>query len=86
MEKNNIGALWVKEGTKGKFYKGNIILDNGEKINIVVFKNTYKSKETQPDYQILKAKLNNQDEQYEKEEREAIQNEENFTFNDDLPF
>lgn len=87
MENNNIGALWIKEGTKGEFYKGNITLDNGEKINIVVFKNNYKNKETQPDYQILKAKSNNNDEQYEKEEREAIQNEENYDIiGSDLPF
>jgi len=52
---NNIGALWIKEGTNGEFFKGNIKLDNGEKINIVIFKNNYKNKEAQPDYQILKA-------------------------------
>ena len=87
MENNNIGALWVKEGQKGEFYKGHIKLDNGEKVNIVIFKNNYKNKENQPDYQILKAK-SNKDEQYEEEEREAIQNEEIFGANLDntLPF
>lgn len=82
MENNNIGALWIKEGTKGEFYKGNIVLDNGEKINIVVFKNNYKNKETQPDYQILKAKSNNEEQKYIQEERQAIQNEENYEISD----
>lgn len=83
---NNIGALWAKEGQKGEFYKGHIILDNGEKVNIVIFKNNYKNKENQPDFNILKSK-SNKDKQYEQEEREAIQNESNYNLNDDdLPF
>jgi hypothetical protein len=53
---DNIGALWVKEGQKGDFYKGFITLENGERLNILVFKNTYKNNEKQPDFQILKAK------------------------------
>ena len=82
----NIGALWTKEGTKGEFYKGYITLDNGERVNMVIFKNDYKNKENQPDYKILKAKIT-KDEQYEKEEREAIQNEEIFGAEvSDLPF
>lgn len=86
MENNNIGALWIKEGQKGEFYKGYITLDNGEKVNMVIFKNDYKSKDNQPDFKILKAK-SNKDEQYEKEEREAIQNEEIYGIQDsDLPF
>ena len=72
--KNNIGALWVREGQNGDFFKGNITLDNGEKINIVVFKNNYKNNEKQPDYQILKS-----------EKQEQTQNVDNGT-EDDLPF
>lgn len=68
---NNIGALWVKEGQKGDFYKGYITLDNGEKLNVVMFKNNYKKSEKQPDFQILKAK---------QPEKQEVQND------DDLPF
>lgn len=70
---NNIGALWVKEGQKGDFYKGYITLDSGEKLNVVMFKNNYKKNEKQPDFQILKAK------EFGKQEQE-VQND------DDLPF
>jgi len=73
---NNIGALWIKEGTNGEFFKGNIKLDNGEKINIVIFKNNYKNKEAQPDYQILKAK---EQQQKQEEYQEEIEKS-------DLPF
>lgn len=58
---NNIGALWIKESEKVEFFKGHITLDNGEKIKIVIFKNNYKNKDTQPDYQILKAKSQEQE-------------------------
>lgn len=53
---NSIGALWKKENEKGEFFTGELIKDDGEKIKIVVFKNNYKNKDTQPDYRILKAK------------------------------
>ena len=55
MEKNDIGALWVKEGKKGKFFSGNVEID-GQKVDIVIFKNTYKEEGSrQPDYKILKS-------------------------------
>ena len=48
----SIGALWRKEGKNGEYFSGNIEV-NGEKINIVIFPNTKKEKETQPDLRIL---------------------------------
>lgn len=83
---DNIGALWIKAGQKGDFYKGFVTLENGEKINIVVFKNNYKNSEKQPDFQILKAKPLDADKEYEKEERKAIQEENNAEIISDLPF
>lgn len=74
MENKNIGALWIKESEKGDFFTGHIVNDNGEKIKIVVFKNNYKNKETQPDYQILKSRV-----EYKQEEKEDIDKS-------DLPF
>lgn len=55
MKEDELGALWLKEGKSGKYMSGRIEV-NGEKINIVVFKNTYKEKENQPDYKILRSR------------------------------
>lgn len=52
---DNIGALWLKDGKKGKFFSGSIELE-GIKTQIVVFKNTKKTKENHPDYNILLSK------------------------------
>jgi uncharacterized protein (DUF736 family) len=46
--KDKIGALWIKND----FFTGTIKIDDKE-IKIVVFKNTYKEKDNQPDYNIL---------------------------------
>ena len=46
-----IGALWIKEGQNGKFMSGNVEI-NGVKHPILVFKNTKKEKDNQPDYKI----------------------------------
>lgn len=51
MNKDKIGAIWKKD----KFSSG-VIEWKGEKINIVIFPNTYKDKENQPDYNILLSK------------------------------
>ena len=54
-EKNkSIGALWLKEGKNGKFMSGSIEIE-GRKHNFVVFKNSYKEQDKQPDYKIFEA-------------------------------
>lgn len=76
MENNNsIGALWIKESQKGDFFTGHIINEKGEKIKIIIFKNNFKNKETQPDYTILKAR-----------EIKQQENQEELTDENDLPF
>jgi uncharacterized protein (DUF1684 family) len=56
-DKDRIGALWRKGD--GKWFSGTIegplTLAEGEKLSIVVFSND-KTKETQPDFNILKAR------------------------------
>ncbi len=52
---NQLGALWNKESDKGKFMSGYIEV-SGEKINIVCFKNSYKTEDKHPDWEILKSK------------------------------
>lgn len=52
---DRIGALWEKSGRNGVFFAGEIEL-NGEKTKIVVFPNSKKEKETQPDWNILISK------------------------------
>jgi len=59
---DNIGALWLKNGKNGQFLTGKIKI-NDEDLKIVIFKNTYKTKETQPDYSILKARDTQQQEE-----------------------
>jgi len=49
----SIGAFWKKESKAGKvYYSGNIEIA-GNKIPLVMFENTRKEKETQPDLQIF---------------------------------
>ena len=53
MSDKNIGALWLKEGAKGKYFSGNVEI-NGQKTNIVIFRNTLKQPgEKTPDYRIF---------------------------------
>jgi single-stranded DNA-binding protein len=56
---NSIGALWLKESGTGKYMSG-VIEINGQKINIVVFRNDYKKLPKHPDYRILKSEPKNQ--------------------------
>ena len=51
----SIGALWIRTGNSGEFWKGYIELEDGKKQNIIVFKNTYK-KDKQPDFRVFEAK------------------------------
>lgn len=51
-EDRELGALWIKQGRNGDtFFAGKI---NG--IDVVVFKNERKQKETQPDYRVLRGR------------------------------
>ena len=82
MEKS-IGALWITNGKNGEFWKGNIEIEKEgkkEKINVILFKNTYK-KDNKTDFRMFKQK--------EKEEQYIPNDEENsFEITDpsDLPF
>jgi uncharacterized protein (DUF736 family) len=51
----NIGALWLKEGRKGKYMSG-VVTVNGVEQRIVVFKNHYKQEDKHPDYRIFMSK------------------------------
>lgn len=60
-QENKIGALWSKKGPKGDYMTGEIEL-NGQKTKIVVFYNSHKEKENQPDWNILISKPKEQEE------------------------
>lgn len=48
-----IGALWLREGKKGKFLGGEVKVGD-EKISLLVFKNTRKAEGSKhPDYEIF---------------------------------
>lgn len=44
-----IGGLWMRESKDGKKYASGKVLVNGVEVEIVVFSNERKEKETQPD-------------------------------------
>ncbi len=50
---NNIGALWLRESQKGNKFMSGVIIIDGKKHQIVVFKNNYKQEEKHPDYRIF---------------------------------
>lgn len=76
MENKDIGALWVQTGKNGEYWSGSIEI-NGTKQNVLVFKNTYKNKETQPDFKVY--------EKREKKEEQQVEQEEVFA-DGELPF
>ena len=51
MEKDDVGAMWIKTSRKGEDYLS--ITINGERY--VAFKNDFKKKDTQPDYRIFES-------------------------------
>lgn len=83
----NIGALWIKQGKNGEFWKGNIEIEKEtgekEKVNVMVFRNK-KNKETQPDFRICKPDEQKQQEQFIPNDEE--QNPFEITSDSDLPF
>lgn len=48
---NEIGALWEKDGPRGKYFTGTI---DGQRV--VVFRNGNKRSEKAPDWRVLKSK------------------------------
>jgi uncharacterized protein (DUF736 family) len=52
----SVGALWKNTSKDGKVYFSGVIGDT----KIVVFENSYKEKESQPDYKIYKSKPKNE--------------------------
>lgn len=54
--KKDIGAIWVKESKKGDKYLSAVVTINGQKFNIVGFKNNYKEEgSSQPDYRLYES-------------------------------
>jgi hypothetical protein len=51
-----IGALWIGNGKNGKFMSGRIELSEDEELRVLVFKNGFKEKPSQPDYVIYEPK------------------------------
>lgn len=69
-----VGALWLKDGKKGKFMSGKIELLGVEQ-DILIFKNDKGGNERRPDYQIA---IQEDEEEQEKPEPNK--------FEDDVPF
>jgi len=80
---NNIGALWIskddegvpKKDKKGNHYMTGEVTIDGKKVRVMLFKNN-KTKESQPDYQLV-----------EKGDPGSRENSGNSSeFSDDIPF
>lgn len=52
MALKTIGAGWIKKGTKQSFISAQIDMPDETKMKLLIFKNTRKNKENQPDYTI----------------------------------
>ena len=78
MKENNIGGLWLStsQNQKAPFAKGEIEV-KGEKIRIVVWKNSYKQAgDKKPDYQI----------EIDRKEAGTVADKPKPEFTDDIPF
>lgn len=53
-KQKELGALWIKQGPRGEYMTG-VIEVNGEKTNVVAFKNDNKKNPKEPDWRILKS-------------------------------
>ncbi len=51
-KKQDIGALWKKQGPKAEYMSGKITI-GGATVSIVVFQNGYKKEATHPDFRIF---------------------------------
>jgi len=72
-----VGALWLKEGAKGKYMSGEIEVGD-QKISVLVFRNDKDGQEKRPDYRVF---VPEDDE--EGEQRAPVKEE---SFDDDVPF
>lgn len=52
-QRENIGALWLKESRNGNKFMSGVVEIDGVKHDIVVFKNNYKKEDKHPDYRIF---------------------------------
>ena len=54
-----VGALWKKQSATQKFLSGHIKVDDGmggeEQLQVVIFNNKHKNKDTHPDFRIYKS-------------------------------
>jgi uncharacterized protein (DUF736 family) len=55
-QEDKIGALWVRKNDKGEQAISGQLELNGERLDIVVFKNTYKTEDKHPTYVIYKSR------------------------------
>ena len=86
------GALWLKKSKAGaSFLSGYVLSENKEKVQVVVFKNSYKKPgDSSPDYRIYFSENKNSDAQKQKANNGIVgrQNEEtqDSSIEDEIPF
>ncbi|MDQ5987360.1 MAG: hypothetical protein CSYNP_03100 [Syntrophus sp. SKADARSKE-3] len=73
MASQKIGALWKRKTQDGKTFLSGVIQDIRGDINVAVFANDRKDKDTQPDFNIVRSE--------QREQREEAKQEKNDDFN-----
>ena len=64
-KEREMGALWKRQGNSQTYLSGTIETDNfgtKEKVNVVIYSNKYKEKDTHPDFRVYRS------EEYKKNE------------------
>lgn len=82
---DNMGALWKKNGPKGEYFSGMVEIGD-QKINIVVFPNSYKKSENQPDYRIMKSRPKGEQQTQVPQKKAQEQEFDDFPSDDLIPF
>lgn len=76
-KENEIGALWSKtsQSSGSEYFSGHLTAENGEKVKIVVFRNSYKKAgENTPDMRIYKSQPLPEQSQSPKSEGQVVKN------------
>jgi uncharacterized protein (DUF736 family) len=75
--KREIGALWKKDGPTQKYLSGYLTIDEfgaKTKVNVVVFSNKNKSKDTAPDFRVYLSKENVKTASLDTEVKSSVKN------------
>ncbi len=63
--KRECGALWLRQSSNQKYFSGHVTIQDemgmDKKVNLVIFTNKHKKKDTHPDFRVYKSEPQQQD-------------------------